>query len=131
MALASKIQIEIEGEELKDFLNLTINQNMYTHHEFEVVCRMDTFEDKDTFVMEKSKKYIGAIVSISIEANIKGKSEATEHLFKGMITSIKTTKLHIGQADHVILSGYSPDILMSDNPGSRSFENYCSRWPKK
>lgn len=123
MALASKIQIEIDGEELKDFLNLTINQNMYTHHEFEVVCRMDTFEDKDTFVMEKSKKYIGAIISISIEANIKSKSEASEHLFKGMITSIRATKSDIGHADHVILSGYSPDILMSDNPGSRSFEN--------
>ncbi|MET7030327.1 type VI secretion system Vgr family protein [Sediminicola luteus] len=123
MALASKIQIEIEGEELKDFLNLTIDQDMYTHHKFEVVCRMDTFEGKDSFVMEKSKKYIGAVISISIEAKIKGKSGASDHLFKGMITSIKTTKSHTGQADHVILSGYSPDILMSDNPGNSSFEN--------
>jgi len=51
MALASKIRIEVEGEELKDFLNLTIRQSIYAHNEFEVVCRMDTFEDRDGFVM--------------------------------------------------------------------------------
>ncbi|MBE0653113.1 MAG: type VI secretion system tip protein VgrG [Bacteroidales bacterium] len=123
MALASKIQIEIEGEELKDFLNLTIKQNIYTHHEFEVICRMDTFEDRDGFVMEQSKKFIGSVISITIESKMKGKAQASEHLFKGLITSIKTNKSHSGEADHVILSGYSPDILMKDNPGSYSFEN--------
>ncbi len=123
MALASKIQIEIDGQELKDFLNLTINQNMYTPHEFEVICRMDTFEERDSFVMETSKKYIGAVISISIEANIMSKSNVSDHLFKGMITSIRTTKSHTGKADHVILSGNSPDILLNNNPGSSSFEN--------
>ncbi|MCD4724983.1 MAG: type VI secretion system tip protein VgrG [Bacteroidales bacterium] len=123
MALASEIRIEIEGEELKDFLNLSINQNIYSHHEFEVVCRMDTFEEKDSFVMEKSKKFIGSVITISMEAKLKGKSQASEHIFKGIITSIRTAKSHTGEADQVILSGYSPDILMSDNPGSCSFEN--------
>ena len=123
MALASKIRIEIEGEELKDFLNLSINQNIYSHHEFEVVCRMDTFEEKDSFVMEKSKKFIGSVITISMEAKLKGKSQASEHIFKGIITNIRTAKSHTGEADQVILSGYSPDILMSDNPGSCSFEN--------
>ena len=118
MALASKIRIEIEGEELKDFLNLSINQNIYSHHEFEVVCRMDTFEEKDSFVMEKSKEFIGSVITISMEAKLKGKSQASEHIFKGIITSIRTAKSHTGEADQVILSGYSPDILMSDNPGS-------------
>lgn len=123
MALASKIRIEIEGEELNDFLHLTINQNIYTHHEFEVVCRMDTFEEKDGFVMEQSKKFIGSVISISIEAKMKGKSQASDHLFKGLITTLRTAKSHTGESDHVILAGYSPDILLSDNPGSFSYEN--------
>ena len=123
MALASNIRIEIEGEEVKDFLNLTINQSIYNHHEFEVVCRMDAFEDKDSFVMEKSKKLIGSVINITIEAKLKGKSQVLDHMFKGLITTIRTTKSHIGESDHVILSGYSPDILMNDNPGSCSFEN--------
>ena len=123
MALASKIRIEIEGEELKDFLNLTIDQNIYTHHEFEVVCRMDTFEDKDGFVMEQSKKLIGSVINITIESKVKGKSQPSEHMFKGLITGIQTAKSHTGESDHVILSGFSPDILLSDNPGNYSFEN--------
>ncbi|MCU0377152.1 MAG: phage baseplate assembly protein V [Bacteroidales bacterium] len=123
MALASKIRIEVEGEELKDFLNLTIRQSIYTHSEFEVVCRMDTFEDKDGFVMEQSKKLIGSVMTIAIEAKPKGQSKGSEHLFKGLITAIRTDKSHTSEADHVILSGYSPDILMRDNPGCYSFEN--------
>jgi type VI secretion system secreted protein VgrG len=123
MALASKIRIEIEGEELKDFLSLTIKQSMYDHHEFEVVCRMDTFEAPDSFVMEKTKKFIGSVINITIEAKQKGDSQPTDHLFKGLITSIRTAKSYSGEYDQVILSGYSPDILMSDNPGCFSFEN--------
>ncbi|MCK5276973.1 MAG: hypothetical protein KAK04_00520, partial [Cyclobacteriaceae bacterium] len=108
MALASKVQIEIDGKELKDFLNLTINQSIYSCHEFEVVCRMDTFEDADGFVMEQSKKFIGSVITIFIEATLKGKSQTTDHLFKGLITGIRAAKSDTGQADHVILSGYSP-----------------------
>ena len=123
MALASKIRIEVEGEELKDFLNLTIRQSIYTHNEFEVVCRMDTFEDRDGFVMEQSKKLIGSVITIAIEAKPKGQSQGSELLFKGLITAINTDKTHTSESDHVILSGYSPDILMRDNPGCYSFEN--------
>jgi uncharacterized protein involved in type VI secretion and phage assembly len=123
MALASKIQIEIEGKELKDFISLSINQDIYSHHEFEVVCRMDTFEEKDGFVMEQSKKFIGSVINITIGAKLKGKSKATEHLFKGLITTIRAAKSHTGESDQVILSGYSPDILMNDDPGCYSFEN--------
>ena len=124
MALASKIRIEIEGEELTDFVNLVINQSIYGHHTFEVVCRMDTFEDKNGFVMDRSKKMAGSMISIIIEAKQKGESQPSEHLFKGLITSIKTAKSYSGEYDQVILSGYSPDILLDDNQGSFSYENY-------
>jgi Rhs element Vgr protein len=123
MALASKIRIEIEGQELKDFLNLTINQSIYTFHQFEVVCRMDTFESPDGFVIEQSKKMIGSVITISIGTDLKGKSSGSDHLFKGIITEIRAAKSDTGQADHVILSGHSPDILLNDNPGCQSFEN--------
>jgi type VI secretion system secreted protein VgrG len=123
MALASKVRIDIEGDELKDFIDLTINQSIYNHNEFKVVCRMDTFEDKNGFVMEKSKDYIGSVINITIEAKVKGESQTFSSIFKGLITSISTSKSHNDQSNYVILSGYSPDILMRDNPGSCSFEN--------
>ena len=123
MALASVIRIEIDGKELKDFLNLNIRQSIYTCHEFEVVCRMDAFESSDGFVLEQSKKHVGSVITINIGAKLKGKSATSDHMFKGLITGIRAAKSETGEADHVILSGYSPDILMSDNPGCSSFEN--------
>jgi uncharacterized protein involved in type VI secretion and phage assembly len=123
MALASNIRIEIDSEELKDFLNLTIRENIYSHHEFEVVCRMDTFEEKDGFVMEQSKKFIGSEIKITVGAKLKGKSGESELLFRGLITEIRTSRSHTGESDQVILSGYSPDILMCNNHGCSSFEN--------
>ena len=123
MALASVIRIEIDGEELKDFLHLTIHQSVYTSHEFEVVCRMDTFEASDGFVLEQSKKHIGSVITVSIEANLKGESATSGQMFKGLITGIRGAKSDTGESDNVILSGYSPDFLMNDNPGCRSFEN--------
>ena len=63
------------------------------------------------------------MISIIIEAKLKGETLTSEHLFKGLITSIRTTKSYTGERDQVILSGYSPEILLSDNPGCSSFEN--------
>ena len=123
MALASKVRIDIEGKELKDFINITINQSIYNHNDFNVVCRMDTFEEKNSFVMEKSKDYIGSVINITIEAKVKGESQTYSNIFKGLITSINTSKSHNDQSNYIILSGYSPDILMRDNPGNCSFEN--------
>jgi type VI secretion system secreted protein VgrG len=123
MALASKIQIDIEGTELKDFLDLTVRQSIYSHNDFEVICRMDAFEKKNSFVMEQSNKFIGSSINLSIEVNLKGDTQPSEHLFKGLITSIRTTKSYTGETDHVIFSGFSPDILLRDNPGCASFEN--------
>ena len=127
MALASKIRIEIEGEELTDFINLVIDQSIYGHHTFEVACRMDTFEDKNGFVMDRSKKLAGSVISIVIEAKQKGEAQPSEHLFKGLITSVRAAKSYSGESDQVILTGFSPDILLDDNQGSFSYDNFTLR----
>jgi type VI secretion system secreted protein VgrG len=123
MAIASQIRIDIEGTELKDFLDLYISQGIYSPNEFEITCRMDAFEEKNGFVMEHSKKFIGSMASITIESKAKGESQPSEHIFKGLITTIRTTKSYTGETDRVILAGYSPDILLNDDPGCFSFEN--------
>lgn len=118
MALASKVKIEIDGNEAKDFLHLTINQNIYGFNTFEVHFRSDTFESTDSFVVDKTKLMIGAGIIISIDVSKKGDGTSPENiLFKGMITSVR------GGLSRVILSGESPEILLNDIRGSRSFEN--------
>jgi type VI secretion system secreted protein VgrG len=123
MGLVSKIQIDIEGEELKNFQNLTVNQNIYFQNGFQVTFRLDTFEDENGFVIEKSKKYLGSVINITIEAQNEGNSKSSSQAFKGIITSVKAFKSASGDSDSVVLSGFSPDVLLSDNPGCCSFEN--------
>jgi type VI secretion system secreted protein VgrG len=124
MALASAVQIEIDGKEIMDFLNISIDQGMNDLQEFHVTCRMDTFEDPDGFVMNKSKKFIGSIISIAIDSYKPGGEESVPGVFfKGIIHSIKAVKSDLSQEDQVVLSGYSPDILLNDHAGCRSFEN--------
>jgi type VI secretion system secreted protein VgrG len=124
MGLTSKVRIEIDGEEIKDFVELRIHQSIYSHHEFEVKCRKETLEDFDTFLMEKSKRFIGAEIKIEIEkytAGLKGSKPAL--FFKGLITDITATKSGLSENDYILLSGSSPDILLQDNPGSFSFND--------
>jgi len=124
MALASKVTIEIDGNEVKDFLNLNIHQSIYGFNEFKVECRLDTFEEVDGFVIDYSKKFIGAIIIISIDVSKKGDDSSPDNfIFKGIITNVKGVKSGLSQSNQVVLSGKSPEILLDDNPGSRSFEN--------
>ena len=124
MALASSVRIEIDGQEIMDFLNLSIDQKMNGIQEFHVSCRMDTFEEPDGFVMEQSKKYIGSIITISIDSYKQGGKESIPGVFfKGIIHSISAATSNSSHEDQVVLSGYSPDILLLDHAGCRSFEN--------
>ncbi|MCF6332115.1 MAG: phage baseplate assembly protein V [Draconibacterium sp.] len=124
MALASKVSIEIDGIKVKDFLRLKINQSIYKVNEFVVACRLDTFELADGFVIDQSKKFIGATIIISIDVSAKGDGNAPESvIFKGIITKVKGMKSGLSESNEVILSGKSPEILLNDIQGSRSFEN--------
>ena len=123
MGLASKVRIEIDGEEIKDFVEFRIHQSIYSHHDFEVMCRKETFEEHDTFLMAKSKRFIGKEIKIEIEGYTAGyKSSKPAFFFKGLITDIRATKSGLSQNDHIVLSGFSPDILLQDNPGCNSFQ---------
>ena len=124
MALASKVKIEIDGKEAKDFLHLTINQSIYGLNKFEVCFRLDTFESTEGFVLEKTKLAIGATIVINIDVSQKGDGTAPDtFIFKGIITNLRGLKSGLSQSNHILVSGESPEILLQDIKGSRSFEN--------
>ncbi len=124
MALASKVKIEIDGKEIKDFLNLNINQTIYGFNEFDVIFRLDTFEFIDGFVLDNTNSVIGSIIVISIDVSQKGDGTSADNfIFKGIITNVKGIKSGLSDMNQIILSGKSPEVLLHDMRGSRSFEN--------
>jgi hypothetical protein len=125
MGLVSKVTIEIDGETIRNFMEFKIQQRICDHHEFEVKCRTETFEEPNTFLIEKSKRFIGKEIKIEIESFSSGFSGSRPALyFKGLITDVKASKSGFAEDDHILISGYSPDILLQDNPGCNSFPDF-------
>ncbi len=120
MALASSLRIEIGGQKVPDFLDFSINQKMHGLHDFQVTCRMDTFEDPDDFVINKSKKFIGSTMVIEISGD---DSHSSGLFFKGIIHSVRAEKSDLSNEDKIVLLGASPEFLLCDHRGCRSFEN--------
>lgn len=121
MGLTSKIVIEIDGKEVQDFVHLKVIQSIYAPHEFEVECRLDTFEDISAFFLDTSKGFLGKPFKLHVDAYTADfKSSTTAFFFKGIVTSVKAVRTG-DAADRVIISGYSPDILLCDNPGNSSY----------
>ncbi|MEN8118686.1 MAG: type VI secretion system tip protein VgrG [Bacteroidota bacterium] len=124
MALASSIKIEIAGQEIEDYLEFYIDQKMHGLQEFNVTCRLDTFDDPDDSVLNKSKEFIGSTIVIKTELYDMGWSGSQPGFaFKGFIHSVRAVKSDIGQEDLIVLQGYSPDFLLQNNAGCSSFEN--------
>ena len=124
MALASSVSIEIAGEKVNDFLTFSINQKMHDLQELTVTCRMDTFESPDDSVLNKSKKFVGSTIVIRIETfNLGWEGSSPGFLFKGFLHSVKAVKSETNKEDLIVLNGSSPEFLLQNNQGCRSFEN--------
>lgn len=124
MGLTSTIKIEVDGKEVKDFVDLKISQNIYDHNEFEVRFRKETFEEGSLFLMDVSKDFIGSVIKIEIEDYKDNyKNTVPAFFFKGIITDVRATRSGLDEHNYIILSGHSPDIMLQDVPGCRTFPN--------
>ena len=124
MALASSVRMEIAGQAVPDFLEISIHQKMPGPHEFRVTCRMDTFEEPDDFIINHSKRFIGSTIVIEINTfSSSGDQSEPGLFFKGIICSVKAAKSELSNEDTIVLKGYSPEFLLDDHLGCRSFEN--------
>jgi type VI secretion system secreted protein VgrG len=120
MAIVEKVTIEIGGNKVPGFLNLTIHQNFNQIHDFQLVCRRDAFEQLEDSPLSSSIDKIGSVITFYIEGIDLG-DDTSCFFFKGIITEISTSE---SLSNHeIIFSGNSPDILLHGYPTSRSFEN--------
>ena len=118
MALAEQVKILIDGSEIEDYLDLNLQQSVFDHHTLEITCRREDLEEKkDGLILDKSDKYLGGKISLTIKINDKQKVE-----FEGIITEIRATKLSNALSDTIVLEASSLDILLDDGEHCQSFE---------
>jgi type VI secretion system secreted protein VgrG len=120
MPLLSKIDIEISGKPLRQFLNANIKESIYGIDSFEISCRYSSIEKSDRFLIENAKDLLGLPITIQTKVKI-GNNEKDSLVFKGIVTQIQGTKSGLADKDIVVISGGSMEMLLNGKPGSRAF----------
>lgn len=128
MATVVKAEISIKGKRLENFSNLTITQNVLSHHTFEVTCRPDAFDNfsltGESFILDKVKDLIGKKIKIDIRPvgkdNVQSKSTT---IFNGIILEVHGSKYQDAFSGSISLRGASMDVFLDSEHHCRSFEN--------
>ncbi|MBZ4187941.1 type VI secretion system Vgr family protein [Niabella beijingensis] len=118
MAQLTQPVFSINGKPLAQFTSFSLHQTIFDHHRFSLTCPAQTIDGKGG-IFSASKDMVGATFGARI-ASIGAKGAV---LFNGIVTSVETARF-TGHHGDVIISGYSPTIVMDSGP-------HCKSWEKK
>jgi type VI secretion system secreted protein VgrG len=119
MAQLTESRINIKGRNITQFSSFTLTQSIFEHHTFRLVCPAESIDGKTGSILNQSKELIGA--EINIQINTVGGSGKLN--FAGVVTQVEAAKFS-GHAGEIIITGYSPTILLDSGP-------HCKSWEKK
>jgi len=113
-----KLSIVIEGKMIKYYKHFKLTQSAQRHHEFILTLAHDTLGDRQTHALEEANKFLGKRLTAVI--SYKDIDNSPERTFVGVITGVgfSQEKMSLG---NIILSGYSPTILLDGAPHIQSF----------
>ncbi|MBD2701068.1 hypothetical protein IC229_10515 [Spirosoma sp. BT702] len=112
--------VELEGgKELKQVSGLTIEQDLFGHHQFELAVPFEELEDRnELFFHESHRNVIGKTIQFSFEPLLEKGS--FDFKFKGIITEL-ALKNTSDMSNVFLLKGYGLTILLEDSRLRRSF----------
>jgi type VI secretion system secreted protein VgrG len=119
MAQLTASTININGNPIDQFTSFTLQQNIFEHHSFTLVCPAESIDGKSGALFNKSKAFIGA----TINAQIKMIGGTGKLDFVGVVTQVETARFS-GHSGDLIITGHSPTILLDSGP-------HCKSWEKK
>ncbi|REC40677.1 type VI secretion system Vgr family protein [Chryseobacterium sp. 5_R23647] len=113
-----KLSLVIEGKVIKYYKHFNLTQSSQKHHEFTLTLAHDTLGDRQTHTLEEANKFLGKRLTAVI--SYKDIENSPERTFVGVITGVgfSQEKMSLG---NIILSGYSPTILLDGAPHIQSF----------
>jgi len=113
-----KLSLVIEGKVIKYYKHFNLKQSAQRHHEFTLTLAHDTLGDRQTHTLEEANKFLGKRLTAVI--SYKDIDNSPERTFVGVITGVgfSQEKMSLG---NIVLSGYSPTILLDGAPHIQSF----------
>ncbi|WP_416223661.1 contractile injection system protein, VgrG/Pvc8 family, partial [Tenacibaculum ascidiaceicola] len=104
-------QITIDGNFVKSYKTITINQFLYKHHTFEVVVDIETVEEAGSYTLDKSKEWLGK----QLTTNVSGKA------FVGVVLDVSMRHDEVGLHGELILKGLSQTVLLENGKQQKSW----------
>ena len=114
MARKVKVEIGIDGKIVSPFSSLNLTQSFDWHHHFQLTCPI---QEKDDDLLDRCNKYIGKEFKIDVSSDW---FNAKKNIFKGIVTRVGLAR-NQGSNSELLISGYSPTILMDDGPNTSAF----------
>jgi Rhs element Vgr protein len=111
--------IDIDGVRIHQFSSLSLTQSIAAHHSFKLVCPAEAVDGRSGALLNRSRNLVGTAITIKVNAVY----EASCLLFGGLVTQVEAVR-SCGHAGDVIISGYSPTILLDNGP-------HCTSWERK
>ncbi|MFT3701392.1 MAG: phage baseplate assembly protein V [Agriterribacter sp.] len=118
MAQFVEADIDIDGKKIKQYTSFVLHQSIFEHHSFRLVCPAEAIDGTSGAILHSSKNMIGSSITIKIDAiGNKGTLQ-----FSGVVTQVEAAR-HSGHAGDIIISGFSPTILLDNGPHCKSWES--------
>lgn len=113
-----KLDIHVEGKPIKFFKHFTLTQSAVKHHEFHLILAHDTLGSPENHNLEEAQHLLGKRITVVFK--YKDVSEGPERNFVGVITEVGFSQ-EKGSLGNLVLTGYSPTILLDAAPHIQSF----------
>ncbi|WP_353145524.1 phage baseplate assembly protein V [Chryseobacterium sp.] len=113
-----RLDIHVEGTPIKYFKHFKLTQSATKHHEFELTLAHDTLGKAENHNLEEAQSFLGKRITIVFK--YKDVEEGPERNFVGVITEVGFSQ-EKGSLGNLVLSGFSPTILLDAAPHIQSF----------
>lgn len=113
-----KLDIHVEGKPIKYFKHFSLTQSATKHHEFELILAHDTLGSAENHNLEEIQNFLGKRITVVFK--YKDVEGGAERNFIGVITEVGFSQEQ-GSLGNLVLSGFSPTILLDAAPHIQSF----------
>ncbi|WP_326984687.1 phage baseplate assembly protein V [Chryseobacterium sp. MYb264] len=113
-----KLSLVIEGQVIRYYKHFKLTQSTKRHHQFSLILAHDALGDRQSHTLDEANKFLGKRLTAVI--SYKDIENSPERTFVGVITGVgfSQEKMSLG---NIVLSGYSPTILLDGAPHIQSF----------
>ncbi len=103
--------------------SIEIKELLFGHHVFTVEVPFSQIENKQQhgFFKNSYQKYLGKAINIHIANEVFTKKEAVNYTFRGLITGVSMARTASDAESTILLSGFSPTILLDTGPVKKTY----------